>query len=327
MNSDSVRIRTGSRLHLGLLSLPGSLPHAPRHFGGVGLMIDEPAVQIDAQAASEWYAEGPSRERALDAAQRAAAALPIDCHRPLKIRVERCPQEHIGLGTGTQLTLAAGMAARLLGAADANPVALAADTGRGLRSGLGVHGFAQGGCLVDGGKGPSTTVAPLLCRHNFPSGWRILLATPQSERGLAGAAEREAFARLAGQTHNPIETDALCRLALLGLLPALVERDLAAFGEAVFEFNRRAGLLFKATQGGEYSSPQAAELVDKLRGFGVRGVGQSSWGPTIFAVEEVDRLTMAAQYLRRQYSEKSLALILTSARNRGWERVEVETLR
>jgi beta-ribofuranosylaminobenzene 5'-phosphate synthase len=313
------RIRTGSRLHLGLLSLPGATgpgPLAARHFGGVGLMIEEPAVEVTAAPAREWAADGPARERALDTARRAAAALPEERRRPLRIRVEQCPQEHVGLGTGTQLTLAVAMAARSALGDAPDPIALAAEVGRGMRSGIGVHGFVKGGFLVDGGKGPNTPVAPLICRHDFPSDWRILLAMPRHEQGLAGAGERAAFSQLGKQAANPAETEMLCRLVLLGLLPALTERDLPAFGEAVFEFNRRAGLLFKASQGGEYRSPEAAALVAALRDFGVRGVGQSSWGPTIFAIDEADRLTAATEYLRRRMSE--LELSVTTARNRGW---------
>jgi predicted sugar kinase len=36
--------------------------------------------------------------------------------------------------------------------------------------------------------------------------------------------------------------------------------------------------------GGAYASPEATAIVDKIRGFGQFAVGQSSWGPTIFAI-------------------------------------------
>ena len=71
---------------------------------------------------------------------------------------------------------------------------------------------------------------------------------------------------------------------LLGLLPALAERDVDAFGEAVFEYNARAGELFRAAQGGTYCGPASAGLVAWLRDQGVRGAGQTSWGPTAFGV-------------------------------------------
>jgi beta-RFAP synthase len=307
------RIRTGSRLHFGLLGLPGQgAAPTSRSFGGVGLMIDEPGVEVDVETASDWNATGPSAMRALDFAKRLT-------DQPLSIRVERCPAEHVGLGAGTQLAMAVGMAVRRHLGTPVEPIALAADLGRGLRSGLGVHGFVHGGFLVDGGKGPHTTVAPLTCRHEFPGEWSILLVTPRESRGLAGANERAAFDHLARQPVQEEQTETLCRLVLLGLVPALLERELAAFGEAAFEFNRRAGLLFKASQGGEYASPAAAHTVARLRDFGLRAVGQSSWGPTLFAIGEPDRLGDAKRRLLDETAEASLDARIASARNRGWE--------
>lgn len=325
MSTDSIRIRTGARLHLGLLSLPDAAASEPwgRQFGGAGLMIEEPAVQIEVAAADEWCATGPNRERALEVATQAALAVPEERRRPLRISVEQCPFEHIGLGVGTQLTMAVAMGVRAKLGDHPDPMALAVEVGRGFRSGLGVHGFAAGGFLVDGGKGPKTNIAPLVCRHDFADDWRILLATPQNQRGLAGAAERTAFAELARESASTFEIEALCRLVLLGLVPALIERDVRAFGEACFEFNRRAGLLFKASQGGEYRSAEAADLVAWLRHFGVRGVGQSSWGPTIFAIDDADRLQSAERHLRERFGAGLLDMRITAARNRGWERVEM----
>ena len=101
---------------------------------------------------------------------------------------------------------------------------------------------------------------------------------------MHGAAELEAFAHLTMTPNAAARTEALCRLVLLGMLPALAEADLQAFGESLFDFNARAGEAFAAVQGGVYLGPGVAECVEFLRGQGVRGVGQSSWGPTVFAV-------------------------------------------
>ena len=91
--------------------------------------------------------------------------------------------------------------------------------------------------------------------------------------------------------------DALCRLVLLGMLPALAETDLESFGDCLYDFDARAGKAFAEVQGGVYSGPLVAECVAFLRSQGVHGVGQSSWGPTVFAVVgDEDR---AADLLRR----------------------------
>jgi beta-RFAP synthase len=221
----------------------------------------------------------------LPAAQAEPATLAFE------ITVERCAREHAGLGTGTQLALAVAKAlARLTGLCHEEAPALARRVGRGLRSGLGVHGFARGGFLIDAGKSNNTAIAPLVARHDFPPEWRVLLIVPRGVHGEHGSRETEAFAHIALTDGNLARTDGLCRLALLGMLPAVVERDLEAFGEALHEFNRRAGEWFAKWQGGAYSHPRVASLIAALRREGVRGVGQSSWGPAVFAIADEERL-------------------------------------
>ncbi len=142
-------------------------------------------------------------------------------------------------------------------------------------------------------------LAPLAARALFPPQWRLVLATPSAGRGLHGRVERQAFTRLASESLR--HTEALCRLVLLGMLPALAEADLEAFGESLHDFNARVGEAFAEVQGGVYADPRTAECVEHLRGEGVRGVGQSSWGPTLFAVVgDEDR----AADLRRRLAER-----------------------
>lgn len=287
------RVTAPSRLHFGLLGLPGGADHWPgldgrpglpvRHFGGVGLMVDRPGLAIRVAPADEWQAHGPLAERALAFARRVVGTLPPPERRPFAVTVEHAPAEHTGLGVGTQLGLAVarGIAVQS-GHRGWSAVELANRAGRGERSAIGVHGFDRGGLIVEAGKLPGEEVSPLVCRMALPSDWAVLLFTPDVGGPWHGPAERQAFARLAGPTLR--ETEALCRLVLTGLLPALAAADLTAFGEAVYELNARAGDAFAAAQGGRYAGPAVAALVARLRGLGVRGVGQSSWGPTVFGV-------------------------------------------
>ena len=67
------------------------------------------------------------------------------------------------------------------------------------------------------------------------------------------------------------------------MTPAVELGDFDEFAAAVFEFNRTAGEPFAADQGGPYAGPVVTEAVDLLRSLGAVGVGQSSWGPTVFA--------------------------------------------
>src|SRR4051794_17718295 len=162
-----MQVETGSRLHFGLISLDegrrwadraGRLTLPARRFGGAGLMIDAPGVAVRVEPGRDWCAEGPLAGRALEIARLVASRLPGE---PRRVVVERAAPEHSGLGTGTQLALAVARALSLSWGRDESVAELARLTGRGRRSGAGVHGFSRGGFLVDGGKGDRTTLAPL----------------------------------------------------------------------------------------------------------------------------------------------------------------------
>jgi predicted sugar kinase len=99
------------------------------------------------------------------------------------------------------------------------------------------------------------------------------------------------------------------------MLPALVERDLDSFGEAVYEFNRGAGELFRPWQDGVYSHPRVKEIVELLRRVGVRGVGQSSWGPTVFGIVKTTDETQMATRVRSAVT--NVEVLATSADNQS----------
>ena len=307
---------TPCRLHFGLLSLAGDGEAWPdrrgerllpaRRFGGVGLMVEHPGVRVEASASAAWSADGPVAERALAFALRFAESVRRDRPGaegpPQRVVVEEAPPEHVGLGVGTQLGLAVARALAEAWGLVLDAPGLARGVGRGLRSALGVHGFAHGGFLVESGKrGGDEGLAPLAARAPFPPAWRLVLATPSPARGLHGREERQAFTRLAARPDGVRRTDALCRLVLLGMLPALAEADLEAFGECLHDFNARVGEAFAEVQGGVYADPRTAECVEFLRGEGVRAAGQSSWGPTVFAVVGDEG---RAAHLRRRLAER-----------------------
>jgi beta-RFAP synthase len=294
----TISIRSPSRLHFGLLSVH-SADVGGRRFGGVGLMIDRPGVRLSLQPAPAWTATGPCAERALEFAKHFIATVPSERRLgALHVQVEQCPAEHVGLGVGTQLALAVARGLALMtGLEHEDAAALARRVGRGARSSLGIHGFQHGGLLVEGGKTPDTAIAPLVARQPFPEAWQVLLVQPRGLCGAHGTREVEAFASLTPSDRDHARTEALCRLTLLGILPALLERDLPAFGEALHEFNRKAGEWFQVWQEGVYSHPRVAELVDAIRGQGTAGAGQSSWGPTVFAIDAPERLLAVVRTL------------------------------
>jgi beta-RFAP synthase len=304
-----IRVHTGGRLHFGVFRFGGG----ERYFGGAGMMIDAPGVVVSVQPADAWSGEN---ERALAFARQFAASFPADAVGPHHVAVDAALPEHAGLGSGTQLGLAVAAALARSAKLGELPIAdLAQRVGRGRRSALGVHGFARGGFLVEAGKRDPATLAPLVARLDFPDDWRLVLTLPEESEGLHGPAEIAAFRHLheAGVT---LPTDALCRLVLLGMLPALAERDLASFGAALHEFNHKVGEAFATVQGGPYAGARVAEVVEFLRRDGIAGVAQSSWGPTVCAVvEDVQRAERVAHRVRAALPGRSV--VLAAARREG----------
>jgi beta-RFAP synthase len=280
-------------------------------------MVCEPAVSVAVRPAADWHADGPLAERALDAARRFAATLPPGTLAPQQVSVLACPPEHVGLGVGTQLGLAVARALnRAAGLPDLDAVELARRVGRGARSGVGVHGFDRGGFLVEGGQRAPGELAPLVAHAAFPPAWRVLLLVPRADGAWHGQREREAFAALQDRA-DPALTDRLCRLVLLGLLPALAEADLPAFAAALAEYNAHSGELFRPVQGGAYAGPAVAERVDWLHRLGVRGAGQSSWGPVVFAVVgDGDRAAELRRLAQARWGD-AIDCRVTEARDRG----------
>jgi beta-RFAP synthase len=324
MSRTCIRIQTPSRLHFGLLAWG---PQSPRLFGGVGLMIDAPRLELSAEPAPGWLADGPLARRALDVAQGIATRLEAEGIRlpPVHLRIQQAPAEHVGLGVGTQLSLAV---ARALFAVSELPdpslERLSALTGRGQRSGIGLHGFVHGGLIVDGGRRGPEGIPPLLSRVAFPPEWAILIVQPRRFTGLHGTEELRAFAELPPIADHV--TDRLCRLVLLGLLPAVLEQDIASFGAALSELQQQVGQVFAPAQGGIYALPELEAIVADLRSQGLHGVGQSSWGPTLYAFSKntPDQRHRILERTRRRFNLQDDALFWTQASQEGsrLERIE-----
>ncbi|GIW82063.1 MAG: beta-ribofuranosylaminobenzene 5'-phosphate synthase [Gemmatales bacterium] len=314
-----VYVRAHSRLHFGLIN-PSKLTGETgwRLYGGVGLMVNAPGVELSVEANKSWLGEGPAAPRAVEFARLFAASVGAADLPPHRIVVHRCAPFHVGLGSGTQLALSVARALeRSWQLPPMSACQLARRVGRGKRSAVGIHGFEHGGFLVDGGKASAERLGPLVARCEFPQPWRVLLVTA-GRTGLHGAGEAEAMARLHDEPQMPMRVNALCRLVLTGMLPALAEQDIRQFGEALFEFNRLVGESFAPVQGAIYSTPKVAETIRFLREQKIAGVAQSSWGPTVAAiVEDADRADYVRKSLQKRLGLSASDMVVTAAANHG----------
>jgi beta-RFAP synthase len=310
-----VVVSTPSRLHFGLLRFQ---QHDGPSFGGLGMMIAEPRWIVELQPADEWSFEGIEVERVAELATRLLRTIAADS-RPLalQVRVSAEAPLHHGFGGGTQLALAlAAGIRRLVGLADASAEELAELTGRGRRSAVGTYGFLQGGLIWETGRLPGETLGRLAVRIDVPESWRLVLVGLRSSTGLSGQPENDAFSALPPVPQST--TDRLMQLAEQQILPAARAADLANFGEGVYQYGRLAGECFAPVQGGPYASPKIEQCVDLIRRLGVQGVGQSSWGPTLFAfTESPQQAEWLVESLRAELSTSDAEFMITMADNRG----------
>ena len=288
------------------------------NYGSLGIGLDKPYFHLAATPDTELNVKGEHCERILRYARKLSEYYGREWHARLELR-ESIPA-HSGLGSGTQLALAVGTALLKLHGVDCEPRELAGILGRGGRSGIGISSFEAGGFILETGhkaSAPGEVIHPsqVVLRHEFPTGWRFVLVLADNSPGLSGKEESKAFSSL-GDTRDI--TNVICRIVLLRLLPALIEEDIQAFGKAMSEVDQQTGLFFSQAQGGVYQEV-AGKLVARLLEAGAYGVGQSSWGPCLYALVNDANEDAVVRAAEAQFAEKGWSgqVLVASPRNTG----------
>ena len=308
-----IEARAYARLHFGFLDVAGE---RGRRFGGLGLSLTAPRVNLEITPSDRLTVDGDQADRFARLAERHHEATGLEPR--ARIRILEAIPAHAGFGSGTQAALALGAGLDRLHRIERSPEDLCAMMGRGRRSGVGFHAFRQGGLVLEAGRASSDVdprPAPLILRHPFPDDWRIVMAVPRADRIVSGESEESAFAKVRSGARG--EVDAIAGLVLMRILPAVVERNRDAFGTALVELQDIIGAWFAPAQGGPYH-PASAPILKALRDGGAAGVGQSSWGPLVYAFagddQEARRLCML---IGRTVPDAAISV--ARARNRGAE--------
>ncbi len=318
--TSSVEVSTSGRLHMGFFDLHGGLG---RKFGSIGLSLTEPNLVLSAKRSKSLQVSGAGVvpdsvvARVAKVAQQILTAMNVA--EGVEINISEAVPEHSGLGSGTQMALATGSAISHLYQLNLTSMQLATLTGRGRRSGVGISAFDYGGLLVDGGRAVSashTSPPPMLARYDFPEEWAILLIFDASEPGIHGEQEKIAFNEL--PTFPESLAAHLCRHVLMQAMPALVERDLVAFGQSIQVLQQHVGDYFLPVQGGRYASRLVSAVLERLEVMGAPCFGQSSWGPTGFAIfANKNQAEQHLQQLKTSFTDRALSWKICSACNHG----------
>jgi len=288
-----IEVRTCARLHLGLLDNNGE---RGRLYGSIGLAVKHPQLLLRAARSDRLIVEGLEAGRVTAYAQRFIQHYGISEGAHLNL-LSSIPA-HVGLGSGTQIALAVGTALAKLAGLRLSTEEIALAGGRGIRSGIGIATFRHGGFVLDGGHrvfnvhGSSSQapvrqierdrVPPILFQRSVPKGWYFVTAIPATGEGISGEKENRAFSHL---PESPPElAEKVSWLILMKMLPALVEKDIVGFGQAMTGIQQTVGDCFASVQGGRFSNPVSGKLIDFLLDRGALGAGQSSWGPAVYGL-------------------------------------------
>ncbi|MGB9597152.1 MAG: beta-ribofuranosylaminobenzene 5'-phosphate synthase [Candidatus Poribacteria bacterium] len=285
-----ITIITPSRLHFALVDLNGSLGRVD---GSIGLSLAYPGFKIVAQ-----YSDETNIIASPEISYRANRILSLLKNRcdigGVAIEIKENIPSHVGLGSGTQLSLGIAKAVCTLYDLDTSYQEMAFIVERGGTSGIGVAAFSQGGFIVDGGHEfskdklcegiknsflPSSASKginppPIIARYDFPD-WDILVTIPNCKH-ISGDDEVRLFQTLCPMPLEDVQ--AISHIILLKLLPAVVQKDIVSFGEAI-DLIQNIG--WKKVEI-EKQDEIVRQMMAFLRENGGYGVGLSSWGPAIF---------------------------------------------
>ncbi len=308
-----VEVETGARLHFGFYSL---LP-VRRLWGGVGLGVDGVGYRMVFEEAGEGIeVKGCQAAEIHRFILEAFEKLRVEMG--LRVRIDSCIPRHRGLGSTTQAKLAVYSAVARLAGLEVDVYRLAELAGRGRVSGVGIAVFKHGGFVVDSGVRPGGDGIPkTMIRLDFPEDWGIVYITPASRWMVREEDERVYQGSIQAELHCEI-----LDTVFDWLVPAVVDRDFDSFTSAVERLDELMGRYFAAAQGGgRFCCREAEEAARALREAGGAGVGQSSWGPTVYAFtrshSEAHRVLNEAAGLLEERGIRLEAYGVLRARNRG----------
>jgi len=303
-----VLVRTPSRLHFALIDLNGELGRVD---GSLGVALDRPNVILEVRPHSRLEVIG---ERSNFVKQLATRFIKhYDTERGALIKVKGMIPDHVGLGSSTQCSLAVASAFARIAQIDEPIRSLAETMGRGGTSGIGVAAFEKGGFILDGGhsfgkgkekqaflpsRASKARPAPVLMRHEFPEDWIFVVAVPNVSRGIYGQREVDVF-----QENCPIPPEQVaetCRVIMVKILPALIERDIVEFGQGL---NRLQDIGFAAATK-DLSRPFVRECMSFMRRSGAYGAGQSSFGPATFGLVQGEKQAIGLQSAVQEFVDR-----------------------
>lgn len=296
-----------ARIHFGLVN-PFNREY--RLYVSAGVAVDYPNTVVSVYPDDQLHIEGCRDEEVRKRLEPLVEDLGL---RKGRVSVEKCIPKHVGLGSTTQLLLSV-----IHGLLLANNftkfsiIDVARRVGIGKISGVGTYAYVHGGFIIDAGKARDNEFPALLLRLPFPEEWVFLIVVPRG-KGLDERAEEMVFTSASG-----LEPKIVWQASFIlfhELVPALLDRNFVEFSRSLSKFQEVVGSMFSQYQGGVFAH-YSVRAIEALKGAGVIGVGQSSWGPAVYGlVRNVEEARTVIGALRSMLEDSEV--FIAKPRNMG----------
>jgi beta-ribofuranosylaminobenzene 5'-phosphate synthase len=319
-----VAVYAPARIHMGFYNfLTDSIA-----YGDLGVAIERPRVAVRISNIDEdvFKVVNKSNVDISDCIDRVTRAFDLS---GVYIEILDVIPRHVGLGSTTQIMLAIACALSVLRGSSCNVRDLAVKLCRGRDSGVGLAAFEKGGFVVNSGRKVSEEgkvlcpnspldLPQLIFRAPVPRKWSFIIFTPKVKKGFDEVSERKAM-DTPTQLPRDIQYE-LYKLVFLHMIPSILRRDIEVFGKALTKLQFTVGEYFSKYQGGVFCCEEAELIINTMLKYNVKGVGQSSWGPSVYGlVEEQGKAIKVATRVLKEVKSKGIEVdyMVVKASNSG----------
>ena len=261
-----LKIESNSRLHLGFISLNTSSPYT---YGGVGVSISGQPTIINIKKSKKFESNLP--RNITNSILNFLRSKKL--HTMIKIDCMHCPENHIGLGSGTQLMLSVEELITKFYKLDMNSNIF----NRKFRSGIGVNSYKKGGFIIDAPKN-NLSQSEIIFQTKFPLEWKAILLFDNKKKGLHGKSEKNFFASTSSHELRKKLSD----ITLNELIPSVIYKDFRIFAKSLTKFQKLNAMFYSKVQKSVYLSNDINKIINQISKRFIVGCGQSSWGPTSY---------------------------------------------
>lgn len=301
-------IKSPSRLHLGFYGIPESYGYT---YGSMGLAIDYAPVILSIKNSSKFKTNLPKKYTSSVLKYLET----IKTKPKIELTALSMPDSHIGLGSGTQITLSVISAINKFFSLNLSYDEILKISSRGLRSGTGIASFKKGGFIVDACKS-GDKIPKTLLQTKLPKSWRLILVNDKKSRGQFGKSELDFFNKTKKQKSLFNE---LPNIVLRGILPSVLYDEFDKFTIAFNEFQNLTSRYYSPKQSSPFVSKDINIVMNYIQKEHNVAVGQSSWGPLSYIfTNSLDNAKKIRNILEKNYCNyKNLTYTIVRPSNTG----------